>query len=81
MELAHHVLIWSRRWLAPHAPHLTGCGIVRLILEVWAVPGRVKLVDGDPRHVRLKQEHPRARDLLAGFRPLLLPSQTLAFLG
>ena len=80
-ELAHNVLIWSRRWLAPHAPHLAGCGIVRLIHEVWAVPGRVKLIDGEPLHSRLKQGHPRAHALLSGFRPLLLPSQTLAFLG
>ena len=81
MELAHNVLVWSRRWLAPHAPHLAACGIVRLIHEVWAIPGRVKLVDGEPLHFRLKREHPRARDLLVGFRPLLLPSQSLAFLG
>ena len=81
MELAHNVLIWSRRWLAPHAPHLAGCGIVRLIQEVWAIPGRVKLVDGEPLHFRLKREHPRARDLVSGFRPLLLSSQSLAFLG
>ena len=85
MELAHNVLIWSRRWLAPHAPHLTGCGIVRLIQEAWAVPGRVKLVDGVPLHFRLKREHPRAPGtlwvLLLGFRHLLLPSQTLNFLG
>lgn len=81
MELAHNVLIWSRRWLAPHAPHLMGCGIVRLIHEVWAIPGRVKLVEDAPLHFRLKREHPRARDVLSGFRPLLLPSQTLDFLG
>jgi hypothetical protein len=80
-ELAHNVLIWSRRWLVPHAPRLVGCGIVRLMQEVWAVPGRVKLIDGDPLHIRLQRDHPRARDLLAGFRPLLLPSQTLDFLG
>jgi hypothetical protein len=81
MELAHNVLVWSRRWLAPHAPHLAGCGVVRLIHEVWAIPGRVKLVEEEPLHIRLKREHPRARDVLASFHPLLLPSQTLDFLG
>ena len=81
MELAHNVLIWSRHWLGPHAPRLTGCGIVRLMHEVWAIPGRIKLVEDEPLHFRLKREHPRARDVLASFRPLLLPSQTLDFLG
>lgn len=38
MQLAHNVLIWSRRWLAAQAPRLGGCGIVRLVQEVWAVP-------------------------------------------
>ncbi len=42
-ELAHNVLIWARGWLAKAAPRLQGYGIVRLVQEVWAVPGRVKL--------------------------------------
>jgi hypothetical protein len=41
--LAHHVLIWARQWLGEHAPRLQGYGIVRLIQQVWAIPGRVKL--------------------------------------
>jgi hypothetical protein len=51
--LAHNVLVWSRRWLARGAPRLAGFGIVRLIQEVWAVPGRVELVDDAIRRVRL----------------------------
>ena len=79
MQLAHNVLIWSRRWLAAQAPRLSGCGIVRLVQEVWAVPGRVKLAGEQIRTVRLCRDHPRARDVCCGFRPLLAPSQTLGF--
>jgi hypothetical protein len=81
MELAHNVLIWSRRWLAQRAPRLAHFGIVRLVQEVWAVPGRVKLVGAWPARIRLRPEHPRARDLLSGLRPLLGDGQTLGFLG
>ena len=42
VELAHNVLVWARRWLSQAAPRLAGLGIVRLVQEVWAVPGRVK---------------------------------------
>jgi hypothetical protein len=79
MQLAHNVLIWSRRWLAAHAPRLQGCGIVRLVQEVWAVPGRVKLGALLVQRVRLCPDHPRARDICSGFRPFLAPSQTLDF--
>ncbi len=78
-QLAHNVLLWSRGWLAAQAPRLQECGIVRLVQEVWAVPGRVKLVGKRIGRVRLRQEHPRARDVCCGFRPLLAPSQTLGF--
>jgi hypothetical protein len=78
-QLAHNVLIWARQWLAAQAPRLRECGIVRLIQEVWAVPGRVKLGGEQVRKVRLRRNHPRAREVCDGFRPLLDPSQTLGF--
>jgi hypothetical protein len=78
-QLAHNVLLWARQWLAAQAPRLRECGIVRLVQEVWAVPGRVKLVGKRIERVRLRRAHPRARDVCCGFRPLLPPSQTLGF--
>ncbi len=75
--LAHNLLLWARGWLAKAAPRLAQCGIVRLVREVWAVPGRVKLVGEDIARIRLYRAHPRARDVCSGFRPLLLASQTL----
>jgi hypothetical protein len=91
--LAHNVLVWSRAWLAMGAPHLQSLGIVRLVQEVWAVPGRVKLTPpateidgtaaatGDLRRVRLRPEHPLARAVVRGLRQLLPASATLGVLG
>ena len=79
MQLAHNLLIWSRQWLAAQAPRLAKCGIVRLVQEVWAIPGRVKLGTQVVQRVRLCPDHPRARDVCCGFRPFLAPSQTLDF--
>jgi hypothetical protein len=80
-QWAHNVLIWARRWLAPGAPRLGGFGIVRLVQEVWAVPGRVKLADDRLKRVRLNPDHPQARAVYRGLAPLILPGQTLGFLG
>src|ERR671933_1679939 len=75
-QLAHNVLIWARGWLAEGAPRLAPLGIVRLVREVWAIPGRVTLVGAQVQHIRLSALHPRARDVCAGLRHLIPPSQT-----
>ena len=76
MQLAHNALLWARAWLAAAVPRLGDLGIVRLLREVWAVPGRVKLAGDQVRRVRLRAEHPRARDVCHGLRHLLPQSQT-----
>ena len=82
VELAHNILIWARSWLGEHVPHLHEYGIVRLIGQVWAIPGRVKLSDTEGVvRVRLRREHPRAREVCQGFLSLLTPRQTLVVLG
>jgi hypothetical protein len=80
-QWAHNVLLWARRWLARGAPRLERFGIVRLVQEVWAVPGRVKLTAAGVSRVRLRPEHPCARAVYCGFRPLCPSSHTLGFLG
>lgn len=70
-ELAHNVLVWARGWLAKAAPRLRGYGIVRLVQEVWTVPGRVKLLGKQVQRVRLRRLHPLARDVVLGWQPLL----------
>src|SRR5690242_11644802 len=80
-ELAHNVLVWARAWLAQAAPRLRSYGIVRLVQEVWAVPGRVKLLGEQVQRVRLRRLHPLARDVCAGLRPLLGALPPLVLVG
>ena len=81
VELAHNVLIWARDWLAQAAPRLRGYGIVRLVQEVWAVPGRVKLVGKQVQRVRLRRLHPLARQVVLGWQPLLAGGLPRLILG
>ncbi len=74
MQLAHNVLIWAREGLAPPEPSLHTDGIVRLIREGWAIAGRIKVTEQGVLRVRLRQAHPRARDVCKGCLPLLANS-------
>ena len=58
VELAHNILMWARQWLGERAPRLHQYGIVRLIQQVWAIPGRVKLTDKGVVRVRLRRHTP-----------------------
>lgn len=81
VELAHNVLVWSRSWLVKRVPRLESFGLVRLVQEVWAVPGRVKVIDDRLKRVRLHPDHPRVEDVSIGLSGLLSEGQTLGFLG
>ncbi len=82
VQLAHNILMWARSWLSKHVPRLHDYGIVRLIGQVWAIPGRIKLSDKEGVvRVRLRRQHPRARDVCQGFLPLLPQRQTLVVLA
>jgi hypothetical protein len=81
IELAHNVLIWAREWLRQEAPRLSTFGIVRLVAEVWAVPGRITLHGEHLLRVCLRPEHPRARDVWRGLVPLLAKGETVLLLG
>lgn len=82
VELAHNLLLWARSWLAERAPRLRKYGIVRLIQQVWAIPGRVKLTEQEGVvRVRLRREHPRARDGCQGFLPLFPQLRRLVVLA
>jgi hypothetical protein len=81
VQFAHTILMWARQWLCKHAPRLHDYGIVRLIGQVWAIPGRVKLSDKEGVvRVRLRRVHPRARDVYQGFLPLFSQRRTLVVL-
>lgn len=41
--LAHNVVVWAKRWLAPDAPKLRRYGVQRMVRDVLAVSGFVEL--------------------------------------
>jgi hypothetical protein len=56
-------------------------GIVRLIRSVWSIPGYVKLRNNGLERVKLRQEHPLARNVCKAFRPLHVSSHIDAILS
>jgi hypothetical protein len=72
-RLAHHLLVWSQQWLnrLPQLRHrLRGYGVVRLLQEVWTVPGVLHWEHGWLVSVRFDPLHPLARVLQGGFAAL-----------
>jgi hypothetical protein len=72
-RLAHHLLRWSKQWLS-RLPQLRrrlrGYGVVRLLQEVWTVPGVLHWEHGWLVSVRFDPWHPLARLLQHGFAVL-----------
>jgi hypothetical protein len=72
-RLAHHLLVWAKRWLSREPTtreHLHGYGLVRLLQEVWTVPGVIVWRHGWIVSVRFDPLHPLARPLQQGFAAL-----------
>jgi hypothetical protein len=72
-RLAPHLLLWSQQWLSrlPQLRHrVRGYGVVRLLHEVWTVPGVLHWEHGWLVSVRFDPWHPRARLLQCGFAAL-----------
>jgi hypothetical protein len=72
-RLAHHLLLWGKRWLS-RVPstrrRLQGYGLVRLLRDVWAVPGVIRWRRGWMVSVRFSPLHPLATPLQASFSAL-----------
>jgi hypothetical protein len=72
-RLAHHLLLWGKRWLS-RVPatrwRLQGYGLVRLLRDVWAVPGGIRWRRGWMVSVRFSPLHPLATPLQASFSAL-----------
>jgi hypothetical protein len=72
-RLAHHLLLWGKRWLS-RVPatrrRLQGYGLVRLLRDVWAVPGVIRWRRGWMVSVRFSLLHPLATPLQASFSAL-----------
>ncbi len=72
-RLAHHLLVWSKRWLSREPTtrwRLEGYGLVRLLQEVYTVPGVTRWRRGWLVSVRFDPLHPLATVLQQGFAAL-----------
>ena len=72
-RLAHHLLRWGKQWLS-RVPstrrRLQGYGLVRLLRDVWAVPGVIRWRRGWMVSVRFSPLHPLATPLQESFSAL-----------
>jgi hypothetical protein len=73
-RLAHHLLLWGQHWLS-RVPatrrRLQGYGVVRVLRDVWAVPGVIRWRRGWMVRVRFSPLHPLAKPLQESFAALL----------
>lgn len=80
--LAHNVLIWVRQWLSPTAPILAGYGLLRLVRDALAIPGRLWVApDGSLQTLLLCRAHPLAVKMLQALQQLLAKQKTMVCLG
>ena len=72
-RLAHHLLLWGKQWLSrvpTTRQRLRGYGLVRLLRDVWAVPGVIRWRRGWMVSVRFSPLHPLATPLQESFSVL-----------
>jgi Transposase DDE domain group 1 len=82
-RLAHHILLWSKRWLS-RVPttrwRLEGYGLVRLLQEGTTVPGVIRWRHGWMVSVHFDPVHPLAEALQQGFAALFRGRVRVGFL-
>ena len=82
-RLAHHLLLWSKRWLS-RVPttrrRLEGYGLVRLLQEGMTVPGVIRWRCGWMVSIRFDPVHPLADALQQGFAALFRGRVRVGFL-
>lgn len=80
--LAHNLIVWSRRWLAPASNWIGQLGILRTVRDFFHVNGLVHFdADGNIQRIILSQADPFASSICAGFRSLLDSQQADVNLG
>jgi hypothetical protein len=80
--LAHNVLVWARSWLAPAAPAIAGYGLLRLVRDAFAIPGRIgRDAQGAIRMLVLCRSHPLAAKMQQALQRLLAQQKTRVCLG
>jgi Transposase DDE domain group 1 len=72
-RLAHHLLLWGKQWLSrvpTTRQRLRDYGLLRLLRDVWAVPGVIRWRRGWMVSVRFSPMHPLATPLQQSFSAL-----------
>ena len=80
--LAHNLLVWARRWLAPWCPKVAQFGILRLVRDAFHMNGLVVL--DQSAHIRkivLNRADPLAKEMQTGFAALFAQEQVVIILG
>jgi hypothetical protein len=73
--LAHNVVVWARRWLAPHEPKLRRYGMKRMVRDIFHLSGfLVHNARGRLVEVVLNQRAPLVRGVARSLDVLLRPS-------
>jgi hypothetical protein len=80
--LAHNVLLWARRWLAPRCPQLARYGLLRLVRDVGQISGLLtRDAAGQVVAIALNQAAPLAHALAAALGVLLADDDVAVTLG
>lgn len=81
-SLAHNVVVWAQRWLAPSASTLQHYGLMRMVRDVFRISGFL-LIDplGRIRQIVLNQNAPLAPALLSPLRVLVASAHVTLYLG
>jgi Transposase DDE domain group 1 len=71
-QLAHNLLLWLRDDLPTDHPPLRSWGILRLVRDVFAIPGQARFdAQGHLLQITLNQAHPLAVPVVQAFAPAL----------
>lgn len=74
--LAHNVIVWATRWLAPHEPKLRRYGLKRMLRDILHISGRVvRNAHGRIVQIILNQAAPLVRGLARSLDVLLRPTR------
>jgi hypothetical protein len=80
--LAHNLLVWARRWLAPKCPKIAQFGLLRLVRDVFRMNGII--VQDQHAHIIkivFNQADPFASELQSGFAALFAQQHLAIILG
>jgi hypothetical protein len=69
--LAHNVIVWSRNWLARISPRFLQFGLLRMVRDVYSIPGLVKLERNIVTAIAFDDTNRTSDDLVKALRAIL----------